>query len=97
MTLWIATCEVSLKPGDIESGRTLAFTNIVTWGQDNEGALENIRAYFAEYRWTLIECETIKPVEDGKDYGDELNDLIERAAGNPNAVIYGTFHTYKPN
>jgi hypothetical protein len=29
--------------------------------------------------------------------GDSLNDLVDRARDNPNAVLYGTFYTYKPN
>jgi hypothetical protein len=36
-------------------------------------------------------------VDPEKDYEDLLTDLIERATDNPNAVLYGTFHTYKPN
>lgn len=95
--LWIATCEVSVGSGVLDSGRTLAFTNIVTWGQTSEEALTNIRRCFAEYKWTLIGCEQIDSMDPSKDYGDELNDLIDRATGNPNAFLYGTFHTYKPN
>jgi len=61
--LWIATCEVSVEPGVLDSGRTLAFTNIVTWGKSSEDALAKIRARFAEYEWTLIGCEQINPVD----------------------------------
>ena len=97
MQLWIALCEVNVGPDVLESGRTLAFTNVVVWGTSSEDALANIRNCFAEYKWTLVGCEQIDPFDHEKDYGESLNDQVERAADNPNAVIYGTFHTYKPN
>ena len=97
MKLWIATCEVSVEPGVLDSARTVAFTNVVTWGETSEDALARIRNCFTEYQWTFIGCEQIDPVNPEKDYGDSLNDLIDRAKDNPNALIYGTFHTYKPN
>jgi hypothetical protein len=50
-----------------------------------------------EYQWTFIGCERIDPVNPEKDYGDSLNDLIDRASDNPRAVIYGSFHTYPTN
>jgi hypothetical protein len=92
--LWIATCEVSVPPGDIKSGRTLAYTNFVTWGEDADDALAKIRDCCEEYEWHLLGSENIHPVEDGKDYGESLNDVIDRAEGNPKAVIFGTFFTY---
>jgi hypothetical protein len=91
--LWIVLCEVSAV---LESRKTFAFTNVVTWGERPEDALERVRICFTEYKWELIGCDKISPVEEDSDYGD-LNDLIERAANNPAAVLYSTFHTYKPN
>jgi hypothetical protein len=39
MKLWIATCEVSVEPGVLDSARTVAFTNVATWGETSEDAL----------------------------------------------------------
>jgi len=94
--LWMVTCEVSVQPGVLHSGNTLAFTNVVTWGNRSEDAVERVRTCFATYKWTLIGVESVKPIED-KDYGDALNELIEQATNNPDTVLYGTFHTYKVN
>src|ERR1700735_2587632 len=97
VTLWMVTCEVSVEPGVLESGRTAAFTNVVTWGELPEDAIERVRTCFETYRWTLIGVETVKEVNPNTDYGDALNQLIEQATENPNAVLYSTFHTYKVN
>jgi|ERR1035437_3456439 hypothetical protein len=95
--LWIVTCEMSVEPGDLESGDTLAFTNVVTWGDNSEDAVERVRLCSAKYKWTVIGVEKTKPVDQDKDYGDDLSDLIEQATDNPDAILYGTFYSYKPN
>jgi hypothetical protein len=90
-------CEVSVEPGVLDSGKTLAFTNIVTWGEVSEDAIERVRTCFATYNWTLMNVEKVEPISRDKDYGDTLNELIEQATNNPDAVLCSTFHTYKLN
>ena len=36
-------------------------------------------------------------VNDEREYGEVELDQIERTRHNPNAIILGTFHTYKTN
>jgi hypothetical protein len=31
---------------------------------------------------------------DEDEFGEDVTDMLERTKGNPNAIIYGTFHTY---
>jgi hypothetical protein len=96
-TLWIALCEISVKPGDLPSGSALAFSNVVTWGETPSEVQEKIRNYLSSFRWHLLECERIDPVKDDGDYGEELNDLIDRGAKNPNAILLGRFFSYRPS
>jgi hypothetical protein len=95
--LWIIRCEISVLPGDLKNGRTLAFTNVITWGETSEEAIEKVRKVSAEYRWIVIGIEDASPVDHDKVYGDDLNDLIDQASTNANAVLFGTFHTYPVN
>jgi hypothetical protein len=95
--LWIVTCEISVEPGDLDTGNTLAFTNIVTWGEGPEDAAEKVRTCSAEYKWIVLGIERVEPVDHDKDYGESLNELIDQASGNPNALLYGTFYSYKVN
>ena len=97
MTLWIVTCEMSVGPGDLKSGDTLAYANVVTWGEGSEEAIERVKTCSAKYKWIVLGIEKTKPADQGTDYGDELNDLIDQATGNPDAILYGTFYSYKIN
>jgi hypothetical protein len=56
-----------------------------------------IRKYVASLGWHLVSVEKAQVVnEDGK-YGEVELDQIERTRSNHNAIILGTFHTYKTN
>jgi hypothetical protein len=95
--LWIICFEVSVPPGVLEGGNTLAYTNVVTWGETPEDAVEKVLTICAAYKWTLLNVERVRLIDHGIDYGEELNDLIDQAAENPNAILYGTFFSYKVN
>jgi hypothetical protein len=95
--LWIANCEIRVEAGDLPSGSTLAFSNIVTWGDDPEQVTEKIKTDLARFNWHLIACQRVDPADDDKDYGDELNELVIQAQGNPNAILLGRFFSYRPD
>ncbi len=46
------------------------------------------------YGWKLLGIDRANPVSDDDDFGKEVEDMLERTKSNPNAIIYGTFHTY---
>jgi hypothetical protein len=94
-TLWIAHCEIRFRPGYLQSGLTLGFSNVVTWGETRPEVQEKIRNYLSSFKWELLDCEKIDPVRDGGDYGEELNDLIDQGTENPNAILLGRIFTYK--
>jgi hypothetical protein len=48
--------------------------------------------------WQLVSVEQAHIVnEDSEHYGDVELDQIGRTLNNPDAIILGTFHTYKTN
>jgi hypothetical protein len=46
------------------------------------------------YGWNLLGVEESNPASLAHDYSDEVADMLERTRANPNAVIYGSFHTH---
>ena len=95
--LWIANCEIRVEPGDLPSGSTLAFCNVVTWGEDPKEVKKKIKTDLARFNWDLIGSQRVEPADDNKDYGDELNELVIQAQGNPNAILLGRFFSYRPD
>ena len=93
--LWIAHCEISVEPGDLPSGATVMFCNVIAWAEEPKEAEDKIRAYLATFNWSLIGTDKIELADDSKDYGDEFNELLVQAAGNPSAIILGRFYSYK--
>lgn len=94
--LWIVHSEISVEPGDLPSGATLMFCNVITWAEQPKEAEEKIRVYLATFKWTLIKADKIEVVDETNDYGAEFNDLIGQAEVNPNAIVLGRFYSYKP-
>ena len=46
------------------------------------------------YGWKLLGIDRANPVSDEDEFSEETEDMLERTKSNPNAIIYGTFHTY---
>lgn len=95
--LWITTAEVAVEPGDMPSGDTLGFMRIIMWAASHEDFIQKLRAYLAEYQWKLLSMENTEVVDPSKNYGDEVNQMIEEASQDQNAVRLGTYYSYKPN
>lgn len=85
---------MSVPPGTLESGRTLAFTNWVTRGESSEQAVAQVNDAAATYSWDILGLERSEPFDDTLEYDESIAELIERARENPKAVLFGTFHTY---
>jgi hypothetical protein len=95
--IWIATVEVEVQPGDVPSGDTLGFMRITMWASSRQDFLRKVEHYFSQYSWRVISIENVELVEDSKDYGDEVNKMIDETSRDRNAVRLGTFFSYKPN
>jgi hypothetical protein len=97
MDVWMICVELIAQTGHDSSPSNLGFMNITMWAGSGETAVGKIRQYIESLGWHLTSVEKAHVVnEDGK-YGDVELDQIERTRNNPNAIILGTFHTYKTN
>ena len=96
--LWNVRAEITVEPQDFPSGDAVGFMNIVTWASSAETARRKIEVYFATFNWHIIGVEEAVTIK--KDFvydSDEFSDMVDRASTNPNAIICGTFHSYKVN
>jgi hypothetical protein len=90
--------ELIAQTGDDNSPSKIGFMNITTWADSKKTAEAKIQKYVESFGWHLVSVEKAHVVvnEDGK-YGEVELDQIDRTRNNPNAIILGTFHTYKTN
>jgi hypothetical protein len=97
MEIWIVCIELIAQTGNDSLPSEIGFMNITTWADCHETAVGKIREYIESLGWHLVSVEKARVVnEDGK-YGEVESDQIERTRHNPNAIILGTFHSYKTN
>ena len=89
--------ELVAQTGDESSPSKIGFMNITTWADSNETAVGKVRGYIESLGWHLVSVEQAHMVNDEREYGEVELDQIERTRHNPNAIILGTFHTYKTN
>jgi hypothetical protein len=101
--LWIGMVEVRPMNGKskILGDTKGAFVNIVTWASDAEQFKRNAELIIGELGGLCV-CEVVnpEPVETrrarmGGQFEEDVEDMISRAERNPDAIIYGTFHTFE--
>ena len=95
--LWVITAEILVEPGDLPSGETKGFANIVTWADSPGTAQQKVSDVLKSYRWEVLAIEATRPFDESKSYDDEILDIVDRARTNPNACIIGTVFSYKPD
>ncbi len=86
--------ELVAKAGD-DSPARIGFMNVTTWANSKAGAEAKIRKYLQSLGWHLVSVERSHVVNENGHYGETELDQIGRTHDNPNAIILGTFHTYK--
>jgi hypothetical protein len=96
-TIWLVTSEILVEPGDLPSGATKAFVNVTTWADSIDSIKEKLSRYLNTHKWHLISIEKAHPIDETHDYGEEIEDMIERTRANPEAIILGKFNSYKEN
>ena len=75
-----------------------AFVNIVTWAASAEEFKYNAELVLSKLHLFVVEIQDFEVVSRRRkkvEFSEEIEDMIERAECNPNAIIYGTFHTYE--
>jgi hypothetical protein len=96
--LWNIFAEITVQPDDFPSGDTVGFMNIITWADSAEAAQAKIAHYFQSFDWRIVGVEEAKVLNVQQIYEDEeFQDMIGRASVNPEAILCGTFHSYKAN
>jgi len=85
------------KPTDVLGDAKGAFVNLVTWASDIDEFKGNAELVLHKLGLSIIDIENPEPVSMRKqrvEFDDEIEDMVARAEDNPNAIIYGTFHTW---
>jgi hypothetical protein len=95
-TVWITKAAVRMEPGDMPSGDVLGFMKITLWASSEVQFLERVRAYLEKYRWELLSTEEALQVDSNRDYGDEVNKMVDETLEDENFVRLGTYFSYKP-
>jgi len=97
--LWIGLVEVrALKRTEVLGDAKGAFVNLVTWADHADQFKSNAELVLNELGLFIVEIDNPEPVATRKKkagFEEEIEDMIARAENNPNAIIYGTFHTWK--
>lgn len=97
--LWVGLVEVRPESGDILGDAKGAFVDVVTWASDPEEYRRNADLVLGELGLFVVEVENPEPVAARRSkvatFDEELEDMIDRARDIPNAIIYGTFHTWE--
>jgi hypothetical protein len=95
--LWRLRLEIEVEPGDLdlEFGCTKGFINVVTWASSDESARGQVKDYLATFNWKLLGVDESNFIDSSVAPEFGMGDLIERARGNSDAIILGTFHAYR--
>jgi hypothetical protein len=92
--IWVGTIEISYFDHEAPGTRKNAFTVVTTWASSPEEFRQKCEIMLESYGWKLLDIDRANPAPEDYDYNDEVADQLERTRVNPNAIIYGTFHTY---
>jgi hypothetical protein len=98
VVIWKLVAEISVQPEDVPSGLTKGFMHVLTWADSAESAERKLSDYFKRFDWHVISSEDARIIHDDEEFEcDEMQDMLERTKANLNAIMLGTFHSYKPN
>jgi hypothetical protein len=94
--LWIGLVE--MRPLERRAyGAAGAFVDILTWASNPaefRSKAETIAATLDLYVVSVEKEQSLSARLANSLPSEELEDMISRAEGNPNAIIWGTFHTW---
>ncbi len=92
--IWIGTVEIYWSDENTPKVFRPAFTVVTTWAVSPEEFREKCIRMLESYGWKLLGVERSNPLPDNGEFSEEIEDMLERTRGNPNAIIYGTFYSY---
>ena len=95
--LWIGLVEA--RPHDrVAYGAAGAFTHIITWACDAAEFRQKADTILATLNLYVVGVEEEEPLSqwlEKQTPSDEIDDMIQRAESNPNAIVWGTFHEFR--
>jgi hypothetical protein len=92
--IWVGTIEICYLDHEDSDKRKHAFTVVTTWANNPEEFRQKCELMLESYGWKLLDIDRVNPAQENYEYNNEVADQLERTRVNPNAIIYGTFHTY---
>ena len=95
-TMWLVLAEIVAEREEPNAAK-IGFMNITTWASSREVASSKIEHYLSSIGWHLVSIDKADIAEDEVSYGDAVTEIINRTRENQDAIILGTFHTYKTN
>ena len=96
--VWCVLTEIDVPRDTTDSGESVVgFTNWITKAEDGPNALRKVQRAISSYGWMLLDHETPYVITLENCADEELAELISRAEGSAEYVLYGTVHTYKPS
>jgi hypothetical protein len=70
--LWVITAEILVEPGDLPSGETKGFANIVTWADSPKTAQQKVSEVLKAYKWEVLGIEATRPFNGSRSYNDDV-------------------------
>ncbi len=96
--IWIGMVEVRSTPDSkVIADAEGAFFNVLTWAVDRDEFWRKVLELMEHLRLQLINVERSEPLAnrgDEGDYDEEIAGIADEVRHNPNAIMYGTFHTW---
>jgi hypothetical protein len=92
--IWIGTVEISWSDEKTPNVFRPAFTVVTTWAVSLDEFREKCIRMLESYGWKLLDVGRANRVPENVEFGEEVEDTLERTRTNPNAIIDGTFHTH---
>ena len=69
---------------------------ISMWASSEPDLRIRLKSYLSKYSWKLISIEDAKVADPSRDYGDEVNGMIDETLRDHKAIRLGTYYSYKP-
>jgi hypothetical protein len=92
--VWIGTIEISCNNEQSPDVFQPVFTRVTTWASNPKEFREKCVRMSTECGWNLLGVVRASPVPDDREFTEEIEAMLERTRGNPNAIVYGPFHSY---
>ena len=97
LELWIGLVE--LRPFDKKAyGAAGSFTSIITWASNVVQFRQKAETIASTLGLFVVDVEYAEPYLErlqAHEVSEDVEGMASRAKGNPNAIVYGTFHRYR--